>query len=59
MLLPESLNQALFSQPRYQALDLGGRKALVVSSLSEMLEDPATHKKASWQAMQEHGFDGT
>lgn len=59
MLLPESLNQALFSQPRYQAFDLGGRKALVVSSLSEMLEDPATHKKASWQAMQEHGFDGT
>lgn len=57
--LPESLNQALFDTPRYQPFDIAGHPALVISGLSEMLEDPATHKKASWQAMQEHGFDGT
>ncbi|MQX54493.1 hypothetical protein [Alcanivorax sediminis] len=56
--LPESLNEALFNQPRYQSFDIGGQRALVISALSEMLADPATHKKASWQAMQEHGFDG-
>ncbi len=56
--LPESLNQALFDTPRYQPFDIAGHPALVISGLSEMLEDPATHKKASWQAMQEHGFEG-
>lgn len=56
--LPESLNQALFDQSRYQPFEIGGHSALVISSLSEMLADPATHKKASWQAMQANGFDG-
>ncbi len=57
--LPDALNRALFDQPRYQPFDIGGHPALVISALSEMLAEPVTHKKASWQAMQEHGFDGT
>ena len=57
--LPESLNQALFAQPRYQPFEIAGHPALVISGLGEMLAEPAIHKKASWQAMQEHGFDGT
>lgn len=57
--LPESLNQALFEQPRYQPFEIGGHPAMVISALNEMLAEPAVHKKASWQAMQEHGFDGT
>ncbi|MDX1804896.1 MAG: hypothetical protein R3292_12510 [Alcanivorax sp.] len=56
--LPEALSQSLFERPRYQPFTLGEMPALVVSSLAEMLETPAEHKKASWQAMQEHGFDG-
>ncbi|MCG8393987.1 MAG: hypothetical protein MI745_12965 [Pseudomonadales bacterium] len=56
--LPESLGEALFGQPRYQPFELGGRPALVISSLAEMLAEPGIHKKASWQAMQEHGFHG-
>ena len=57
--LPESLNQALFGRPRYQPFEISGHPALVISGLDEMLAEPAVHKKASWQAMQEHGFDGT
>lgn len=56
--LPEALNEALFDQPRYQPFEIAGHPALVISSLSEMLEDPASHKKVSWQAMQRHGFEG-
>lgn len=56
--LPDSLCDALFQQPRYQPFQLGGRPALVVSSLAEMLAEPAEHKKASWQAMQANGFHG-
>ncbi|MED5238848.1 MAG: hypothetical protein VX379_04655 [Pseudomonadota bacterium] len=58
MALPEALNEALFDQPRYRPFEIAGHPALVISSLSEMLDDPATHKKASWQAMQANGFDG-
>ena len=56
--LPEALSEALFDQPRYQPFELGGRPALVVSSLAEMLAEPAQHKKASWHAMQANGFHG-
>lgn len=56
--LPEALSEALFDQPRYQPFELGGRPALVVSSLAEMLAEPAQHKKASWHAMQANGFQG-
>ena len=56
--LPEALCNALFDLPRYQPFELGGRRALVISSLAEMLADPAQHKKASWHAMQSHGFHG-
>ena len=56
--LPESLSQALFAQPRYQPFEIAGHRALVISALSEMLSDPVSHKKASWHAMQEHGFGG-
>jgi len=56
--LPEALSEALFDQPRYQPFELGGRPALVVSSLAEMLAEPAQHKKASWHAMQTNGFHG-
>lgn len=56
--LPEAVAEALFKQPRYQPFELGQLPALVISSLAEMLADPAQHKKASWQAMQAHGYDG-
>ncbi|MBQ23309.1 hypothetical protein [Alcanivorax sp.] len=56
--LPETVAQALFEQPRYQPFELGRLPALVISSLAEMLADPVQHKKASWQAMQAHGYDG-
>lgn len=56
--LPEVLCDAVFLQPRYQPFTLGGRPALVISSLTEMLAEPVQHKKASWQAMQAHGFHG-
>lgn len=56
--LPEALCDALFQQPRYQPFVLGGRPALVISSLTEMLAEPVKHKKASWHAMQAHGFHG-
>ena len=56
--LPETVAEALFEQPRYQPFELGRLPALVISSLAEMLADPVQHKKASWQAMQAHGYDG-
>lgn len=56
--LPETVAEALFAQPRYQPFELGRLPALVISSLAEMLADPVQHKKASWQAMQAHGYDG-
>ena len=56
--LPDALSEALFTQPRYQPFELGGRPALVISSLAEMLAEPAQHKKVSWRAMQAHGFHG-
>ncbi|EKF74222.1 hypothetical protein A11A3_09490 [Alcanivorax hongdengensis A-11-3] len=58
LLLPQALSESLFEIPRYRPFTLGGMPALVVSSLTEMLEDPAEHKKTSWLAMQEHGFAG-
>ena len=56
--LPEAVAEAMFEHPRYQPFELGRLPALVISSLAEMLADPVQHKKASWQAMQAHGYDG-
>ena len=43
--------------PRYAPVTLGNLKALAISSLGDMISDPLTHKRKSWQAMQEAGFD--
>gem|GEM_PF-1967467 len=52
----EETVQALFDAPRYELVVRGKFTFLPVSSLSEMLSDPAAHKTASWKAMQAHGF---
>lgn len=52
----EETVQALFDSPRYQPLVRGPVTLLPVSSLTEMLADPAAHKVPSWKAMQAHGF---
>lgn len=56
--LPETLTRALFDVAPYTPFTLGGKTALAISSLAEMLADPVCHKRASWQAMQAHGFAG-
>ncbi|MFN3713974.1 MAG: hypothetical protein ACK4SX_09970 [Alcanivoracaceae bacterium] len=50
--------RALFDAPRYQPVMVGKVQCLPVSSLAEMLADPAQHKRLSWQAMLAHGFHG-
>jgi hypothetical protein len=52
----EETVQALFGSGRYQLVVRGNVTFLPVSSLSEMLSDPAAHKVPSWKAMQSHGF---
>ncbi|MCC1495316.1 hypothetical protein [Alcanivorax sp. 1008] len=52
----EETVQALFNSPRYQPVVRGQITLLPVSSLTEMLADPAAHKVPSWKAMQTHGF---
>lgn len=52
----EDTAQALFDAPRYQPVVRGKYTFLPVSSLTEMLSDPAAHKATSWKAMQDHGF---
>ncbi len=49
--------QKLLAQPRYQII-AEPVPMLVVSALSEMLAEPATHKRASWQAMLAAGLHG-
>ncbi|WP_101675886.1 hypothetical protein [Alloalcanivorax mobilis] len=49
---------ALFGAERYQPFTLGERPALAISTLAEMLAEPATHKARSWRAMVEGGFAG-
>jgi hypothetical protein len=48
--------QALFGSERYQPVMREQITILPVSTLSEMLADPAGHKRTSWQAMVTHGF---
>lgn len=45
-------------QPRFQPFQLSGLTCVVVSSLAEMLTDPDTHKRQSWQAMCEARLSG-
>ena len=52
----EETVQALFGSPRYQPVVHANVTILPVSSLTEMLSDPAAHKVPSWKAMQTHGF---
>ncbi|MDF1630596.1 MAG: hypothetical protein P1U78_12440 [Alcanivoracaceae bacterium] len=52
----EETVQALFNSPRYEPVVRGQITLLPVSSLTEMLADPAAHKVPSWKAMQTHGF---
>lgn len=52
----DSTVQALFGSDRYQPLLRDQITILPVSTLSEMLSDPAGHKRSSWQAMRDHGF---
>ncbi|AFT71710.1 hypothetical protein B5T_03443 [Alloalcanivorax dieselolei B5] len=56
--LNETLAKQVLGTERYQEFKLGEMGALVVSSLDEMLSEPARHKKRSWQAMVESGFHG-
>lgn len=48
--------EALFAAPRYQPLVNDQVTILPISTLAEMLADPAGHKATSWQAMKTHGF---
>ncbi len=52
----EATVQALFGSERYQPLLREQITILPVSTLTEMLADPAGHKRTSWQAMVTHGF---
>lgn len=52
----EATTQALFGSERYQPVMRDQITILPVSTLSEMLADPAGHKRTSWQAMVTHGF---
>jgi hypothetical protein len=54
----EDTTRALFQAPRYQPVMVGKVQCLPVSSLAEMLAEPALHKRRSWQAMLAHGFHG-
>ncbi|MBA4720381.1 hypothetical protein ACRYJU_19435 [Alloalcanivorax xenomutans] len=56
--LDETLAKQVLGAERYKGFKLGEMGALVVSSLDEMLSEPARHKKRSWQAMVESGFHG-
>lgn len=56
ILAREETVQALFDTSRYEPIVRGKFTFLPVSSLSEMLSDPAAHKAISWKAMQAHGF---
>lgn len=56
--LEEPLASALFGVERYRSFALGELSALAVSSLGEMLAEPAAHKASSWRAMRAQGFDG-
>ena len=52
----EATVQALFDSERYQPVMREQITILPVSTLTEMLADPAGHKRTSWQAMVTHGF---
>lgn len=52
----EATVQALFGSERYQPVMREQITILPVSTLTEMLADPAGHKRTSWQAMVAHGF---
>ncbi|MCK5873164.1 MAG: hypothetical protein KAG82_00595 [Alcanivoracaceae bacterium] len=52
----EATVQALFGSERYQPVMREQITILPVSTLTEMLADPAGHKRTSWQAMVTHGF---
>jgi hypothetical protein len=54
----EDTARALFDAPRFQPVMVGKVQCLPVSSLAEMLSDPAQYKSLSWQAMLTHGFHG-
>ncbi|KAF0804103.1 hypothetical protein A6D6_03414 [Alcanivorax xiamenensis] len=56
--LDEALAKQVLGTERYQPFKLGEMEALVMSSLEEMLSEPARHKKRSWQAMVAAGFHG-
>lgn len=56
--LDETLTRGLFEIGRYRPFNLNKLEALAISTLAEMLEDPARHKGDSWRAMREQGFDG-
>ena len=48
--------EALFGVARYEPVLSDRVTVLPVSSLAEMLADPAGHKAPSWQAMKRHGL---
>jgi len=57
LLIEEPVNQILAGTPRYQPRQLAGADILVVSSLREMLAAPQEHKRRSWDAMRQAGFN--
>lgn len=55
-LLDEALTARLLRGERFRPLDRAGLKGLPVASLAEMVEQPGTFKRQTWQAMVKHGF---
>lgn len=56
--LRDSSQAFLFgNSERYQTFRVAELPALAISSLNDMLTEPLAHKKRSWQAIREAGFD--
>lgn len=55
-LVDEPLTQTLLGQSRFARFAWRELDCLAVAGLNEMLTDPVTHKRASWQAMVRYGF---
>lgn len=55
----EAHARALLGCQRYSGFALGQRPALAISTLAEMLAEPAAHKRRSWRAMMAEGFTGS
>lgn len=55
-LLDEDLSRILLGQRRFTRFGWCELDCLAVAGPGEMLRDPVTHKRASWQAMVRYGF---